>query len=82
MNSPIRTSAIGFLQHLQLLYLPSELDIYEQIQPVTLPFYCMQYHPVTPTDLVILILSSKSQTEDTVLFKNINLSNQKATKVF
>jgi hypothetical protein len=49
MNSPIRTSAIGLLQHLQLLYLPSELDIDEQIQPVTLPFYCMQYHPVTPT---------------------------------
>jgi hypothetical protein len=42
MNSPIRTSAIGLLQHLQLLYLPSELDIHEQIQQVTLPFYCMQ----------------------------------------
>jgi hypothetical protein len=49
MNSPIRTSAIGLLQHLQLLYLPSELDIHEQIQPVTLPFYCMQYHPVILT---------------------------------
>jgi hypothetical protein len=30
VNSPIRTSAIGLLQHLQLLYLPSELDIDEQ----------------------------------------------------
>jgi hypothetical protein len=30
MNSPIRTSAIGLLQHLQLLYLPSELDIDKQ----------------------------------------------------
>jgi hypothetical protein len=51
MNSPIRTSAIGLLQHLQLLYLPSELDIDEQIQQVTLYFYCMQYqyHPVIPT---------------------------------
>jgi hypothetical protein len=39
MNSPIRTSAIGLLQHLQLLYLPSELDIDEQIQQVTLYFY-------------------------------------------
>jgi hypothetical protein len=27
VNSPVRTSAIGLLQHLQLLYLPSELDI-------------------------------------------------------
>jgi hypothetical protein len=43
MNSLIRTSAIGLLQHLQLLYLPSELDIDEQIQQVTLYFYCMQY---------------------------------------
>jgi MFS family permease len=43
VNSPIRTSAIGLLQHLQLLYLPSELDIDEQIQQVTLYFYCMQY---------------------------------------
>jgi hypothetical protein len=41
VNSPIRTSAIGLLQHLQLLYLPSELDIDEQIQQVTLYFYCM-----------------------------------------
>jgi hypothetical protein len=31
VNSPIRTSAIGLLQYLQLLYLPSELDIDEQI---------------------------------------------------
>jgi hypothetical protein len=38
MNSPIRTSAIGLLQHLQLLYLPSELDIDKQIQQVTLYF--------------------------------------------
>jgi hypothetical protein len=53
MNSPIRTSAIGLLQHLQLLYLPSELDIDEQIQQVTLYFYCMQYqyHPVIPTKI-------------------------------
>jgi hypothetical protein len=43
VNSPIRTSAIGLLRHLQLLYLPSELDIDEQIQQVTLYFYCMQY---------------------------------------
>jgi hypothetical protein len=51
VSSPIRTSAIGLLQHLQLLYLPSELDIDEQIQQVTLYFYCMQYqyHPVIPT---------------------------------
>jgi hypothetical protein len=41
VNSPIRTSAIGLLQHLQLLYLPSELDIDEQIQQVTLYFYYM-----------------------------------------
>jgi hypothetical protein len=41
VNSPIRTSAIGLLQHLQLLYLPSELDIDEQIQQVTLYFYCI-----------------------------------------
>jgi hypothetical protein len=27
VNSPVRTSAIGLLQHLRLLYLPSELDI-------------------------------------------------------
>jgi len=27
VNSPVRTSAIGLLQHWQLLYLPSELDI-------------------------------------------------------
>jgi hypothetical protein len=43
VNSPIRTSAIGLLQHLQLLYLPSELDIDEHIQQVTLYFYYMQY---------------------------------------
>jgi hypothetical protein len=43
VNSPIRTSAIGLLQHLQLLYIPSELDIDKQIQQVTLYFYCMQY---------------------------------------
>jgi hypothetical protein len=43
VNSPIRTSAIGLLQHLQLLYLPSELDIDEQIQQVILYFYYMQY---------------------------------------
>jgi hypothetical protein len=51
VNSPIRTSAIRLLQYLQLLYLPSELDIDEQIQQVTLYFYCMQYqyHPVIPT---------------------------------
>jgi hypothetical protein len=30
MNIPIRTSAIGLLQHLQLLYLPSKPDIYEK----------------------------------------------------
>jgi hypothetical protein len=41
VNSPIRTSAIGLLQHLQLLYFPSELDIDEQIQQVTLYFYYM-----------------------------------------
>jgi hypothetical protein len=53
MNSPIRTSAIRLLQYLQLLYLPSKLDIDEQIQQVTLYFYCMQYqyHPVIPTDI-------------------------------
>jgi hypothetical protein len=39
VNSPIRTSAIGLLQHLQLLYLPSELEIDKQIQLVTLSFY-------------------------------------------
>jgi hypothetical protein len=43
MNSPIRTSTIGLLQYLQLLYLPSELDIDEQIQQVILYFYCIQY---------------------------------------
>jgi hypothetical protein len=43
MNSLIRTNIIGLLQHLQLLYFPSELDIDEQIQQVTLYFYCMQY---------------------------------------
>jgi hypothetical protein len=55
VNSPIRTSAIGFLQYLQLLYLPSKLDIDEQIQQVTLYFYCMQYqyHPVIPTVLFV-----------------------------
>jgi hypothetical protein len=59
MNSPIRTSAIGLLQHLQLLYLPSELDIDKQIQQVTLYFYCMQYqyHPVIPTLTLIAELS-------------------------
>jgi hypothetical protein len=31
MNSPVRTSAIGLLQHLRLLYLPSELDITKYI---------------------------------------------------
>jgi hypothetical protein len=41
MNSPIRTSAIGLLQHLQLLYIPSELDIDKQIQQVILYFYYM-----------------------------------------
>jgi hypothetical protein len=57
INSPIRTSAIGLLQHLQLLYLPSELDIDEQIQQVTLYFYCMQYqyHPVIPTFCFYLV---------------------------
>jgi hypothetical protein len=49
VNSPIRTSAIGLLQHLQLLYLPSELDIDEQNTTSYLTFYCMQYHPVIPT---------------------------------
>jgi hypothetical protein len=49
VNSPIRTSAIGLLQHLQLLYLPRKLDIHEQIQPVTLSFYYMQYHPIILT---------------------------------
>jgi hypothetical protein len=55
MNSPIRTSAIGLLQYLQLLYIPSELDIDEQIQQVTLYFYCMQYqyHPVIPTNSLL-----------------------------
>jgi hypothetical protein len=41
VNSPIRTSAIGLLQHLQLLYLSSELDIDKQIQQVILYFYCI-----------------------------------------
>jgi hypothetical protein len=41
VNSPIRTSAIGLLQHLQLLYLPSELDIHEQNTTSYLTFYCM-----------------------------------------
>jgi len=27
VNSPVRTNVIGLLQHLQLLYFPSELDI-------------------------------------------------------
>jgi hypothetical protein len=31
VNSPVRTSAIRLLQHLQLLYLPSELDITKYI---------------------------------------------------
>jgi hypothetical protein len=61
VNSPIRTSAIGLLQHLQLLYLPSELDIDEQIQQVTLYFYCMQYqyHPVIPTKTFIRFRSNR-----------------------
>jgi hypothetical protein len=56
MNSLIRISAIGLLQYLQLLYFPSELDIDKQIQQVTLYFYCMQYqyHPVIPTERVII----------------------------
>jgi hypothetical protein len=50
MNSPIRTSAIGLLQHLQLLYLPSELDITNYTKRVFLPFDCNQTpDPVLPT---------------------------------
>jgi hypothetical protein len=52
MNNLIRTSAIGLLQHLQLLYLPSELDIHKQNTTSYLTLYCMQYHPVIPTDPV------------------------------
>jgi hypothetical protein len=56
MNSLVRTSAIGLLQHLQLLYLPSELDITKYthnefthhliaIKPQTL-WYQQSQHPL------------------------------------
>jgi hypothetical protein len=47
MNSPIRTSAIGLLQYLQLLYLPSELDIDEQN---TTSYLTLLLHVVSPCD--------------------------------
>jgi hypothetical protein len=50
MNSPIRISAIGFLQHLQFLYLPSELDITKYTKRVYPTFDCNQTpDPVIPT---------------------------------
>jgi hypothetical protein len=50
MNSPIRTSEIGLLQHLQLLHLPSELDITKYTQRVYPTFDCNQTQdPVIPT---------------------------------
>jgi hypothetical protein len=50
MNSPVRTSAIGLLQHLQLLYLPSELDITKYTKRVYPTFDCNQTpDPVLPT---------------------------------
>jgi hypothetical protein len=47
VNSPIRTSAIGLLQHLQLLYLPSELDIHQQN---TTSYLTLLLHAVSPCD--------------------------------
>jgi predicted MFS family arabinose efflux permease len=77
VNSPIRTSAIGLLQYLQLLYLPSELDIDEQIQQVTLYFYCMQYqyHPVIPT---IAMASIQSPVESSIVETQHSESNESA----
>jgi hypothetical protein len=50
MNSPVRTSAIRLLQHLQLLYLPSELDITKYTKRVYPTFDCNQTpDPVLPT---------------------------------
>jgi hypothetical protein len=50
VNSPVRTSAIGLLQHLQLLYLPSELDITKYTKRVYPIFDCNQTpDPVLPT---------------------------------
>jgi hypothetical protein len=45
MNSPIRTNAIRLLQHLQLLYLPSELDIHKQN---TTSYLTLLLHAVSP----------------------------------
>jgi hypothetical protein len=54
VNSPIRTSAIGLLQHLQLLDLPSELDITKYTKRVFLPFDCNQTQdPVLPTKPIV-----------------------------
>jgi hypothetical protein len=51
MNSPVGTSTIGLLQHLQLLYLPSELDITKYTKRVYPTFDCNQNpDPVLPTE--------------------------------
>jgi hypothetical protein len=47
VNSPIRTSAIGLLQYLQLLYLPSKPDIHEQN---TTSYLTLLLHAVSPCD--------------------------------
>jgi hypothetical protein len=53
MNSPVRTSAIGLLQHLQLLYFPSELDITKYTKRVYPTFDCNQTpDPVLPTGML------------------------------
>jgi hypothetical protein len=50
MNSLVRTNAIRLLQHLQLLYLPSELDITNYTKRVYPTFDCNQTpDPVLPT---------------------------------
>jgi hypothetical protein len=56
VNSPVRASAIGLLQHLQLLYLPSELDITKYTKRVYPTFDCNQTpDPVIPTREVFFL---------------------------
>jgi hypothetical protein len=70
MNSPIRTSAIGLLQHLQLLDLPSELDITKYTKRVYPTFDCNQTQdPVLPTGPYRMLVLDGHESHESVAFQ-------------
>jgi hypothetical protein len=74
MNSLIRTNAIGLLQHLQLLYFPSELDIDKQNTTSYLTLLLHAVSPCVTNRSTLLLFCFGFSRKSRIYFQTIQLS--------